>query len=97
MTEFLTVSWMLTVVTALLCELGTMATNWYVWFRPEAERVDVLARLLMFAALVIGLISLGLLLLVLRRRQQPPPRGIVAFAAVVGAAPLVAILLGGLL
>lgn len=92
-TEFLTVTWMMTVVTALVCELGIAATTWYVRLRPEAERIAILAGLLMFAALVIGLMSLGLLVLVLRRRRVPPPRGIIVFAAVVGAAPLVALLL----
>ena len=91
-TEFLTVTWMMTVVTVLVCELGTVAATWYVRLRPESERIAILAGLLMFAALVIGLMSLGLLVLVLRRRRVPPPQGIVVFAAVVGAAPLVALL-----
>ena len=92
-TEFLTVTWMMTVVTALICELGTVASTWYVRLRPESERIAILAGVLMFAALVIGLMSLGLLVSVVRRRQVPPPLGIIVFATVVGAAPLLAMLL----
>lgn len=92
-TEFLTVTWMMTVVTALICELGSVASTWFVRLRPESGRIAILGGVLTFAALVIGLISLGLLIAVVRRRQVPPPLGIIVFATVVGAAPLLAMLL----
>jgi hypothetical protein len=91
--EFVTVAWMLSVMTALLCELGFAAARAYLlWVNAEAALIQALAAMLVFAALVVGFVSLGLMVIVVRMRREPPPRGIVAFAGVVGILPLVAIL-----
>jgi hypothetical protein len=92
--EFVTVAWMLSVMTALVCELGFVAARGYLLLvNAEAPTFQVLAAMLLFASLVIGLVSLGLMVLVVRMRQVAPPRGILTFAAVVAVAPMAAMLL----
>lgn len=80
---------MLTVVTVFMCELGTMLARFVISKAPESLGAQAMYQLLYFSALLIGLISLILLPVVLKMRQTPPPPGVTAFAAVVGAAPLV--------
>lgn len=85
-TEVLTIGWMLTVFTTLVCELGFAVTQ---WFSPaEGGMLRVLSGMMLFAALVIGFLSLLLTAVTARSRREPPPRGITVFAVVVGAAPM---------
>ncbi len=92
--EFVTVAWMLSVMTALVCELGFVAARAYLFFvNAETVPIQVLATMLLFAALVIGLIALGLMMIVVRMRRVTPPRGILTFAAVVSIAPVAAMIL----
>ncbi|HVU89364.1 MAG TPA: hypothetical protein VHD36_18700 [Pirellulales bacterium] len=91
--EFVTVAWMLSVMTALVCELGFVAARAFLLLvNGEVPAIRALAAMLFFAALVVGLVSLGLMVIVMRMRRDPPPRGIVAFAAVVGVLPVAALL-----
>src|SRR5436190_20327400 len=87
--DILTVVWMLTVVTAFVCELAGMAARLYLGQVPDSVGVQAMFQLLFFSALVIGLISLLMLPAVLKARRTPPPGGVTVFALVVGAAPLV--------
>jgi hypothetical protein len=82
-----TIGWMLMVITALVCELGFAVARWFASAEPDGP-LDVLAQLLLFAAAVIGLISLIAAPLAIKSRREPPPRGITVFALLVGAAPL---------
>lgn len=84
--EVLTVAWMLTVVTTFACEIG------FVISRALADGggpLMMLSGLLLFAAMVIGMIALVMMPVVLRSRRAAPPSGVVAFAAVVSGLPLV--------
>jgi hypothetical protein len=91
--EFLTVAWMLSVMTALVCELGFVGARAYLLLvDPKTATIQALAAMLLFAALVIGLVSLGLMVLVVRMRRVTPPRGILVFAAVVSLVPIAAML-----
>ncbi|HEY2838523.1 MAG TPA: hypothetical protein VGJ26_05215 [Pirellulales bacterium] len=95
--EMLTVGWMLSLITGLLCEIGFVLARAYVLFvDPTAGRMEVLASMLLFAAAVLGLFSLALCAVVVKLRKAPPPRGIVVFGIVIGAAPLAALLIGSL-
>lgn len=85
--DLLTSGWMLTVVTALACELGFAAAQWYSTVQ-RGTAVEPLGRLLLFAALLIGLAALLLTPVVLKSRRVPPPRGITLAAVAVGLAPL---------
>ena len=82
-----TIGWMLTVMTALICELGFAVTHWFATANPDGP-LDVLSRMLLFAAAVIGLISLLAAPVAIRTRREQPPHGITVFALLVGAAPL---------
>ncbi|HEY4310083.1 MAG TPA: hypothetical protein VGN12_11580 [Pirellulales bacterium] len=91
--EFLTVAWMLSVMTALVCELGFVAARGYLLLvDSKTATIQALAAMLLFAALVIGLVSLGLMVLVVRMRRVTPPRGILVFAAVVSLVPVAAMI-----
>jgi hypothetical protein len=83
--EVLTIGWMLMVVTTLACEIGFVISR---GLAGGEGTLLVLSNLLLFAALVIGMIALLILPVVLRSRRLPPPSGIVFFAVVVSAAPL---------
>jgi hypothetical protein len=84
---------MLAVVSALACELTAAAAGYYLTYDRDAAFIAVLCDVLLFSALVVGLIALGMIPLVLRLRQTAPPRGVTVFAIVVGVAPIVGIML----
>ncbi len=86
--ELMTVGWLLTTLTALACELGTVAATWIAQRDPQSLRIATLAGVLMLAAVCTGLMSLGLLAAAWRLRKVKPPRGITVFALFVGLAPL---------
>jgi len=87
-TETLTVAWMLMVFTTLACELVAALAYLYVMqFDRQAAGVQLLYELLMFAACLIGLLSLLVCPVVLRARRVPPPRAIVVFSVIVGFLP----------
>ena len=91
--EALTIGWMLCVMTTLVCELGLAAARIYLLtVDSDARWIAALAAMLLFAAALIGLISLLLAWAVVKMRREPPPRGILVFAVVVGAAPVVSML-----
>lgn len=93
-TEFLTVGWMLSVFTARVCEIAFAAVRGYLLIvDEEAPRLETLAAVLVFAALVVGISSLLLAFAVVKAGRTPPPRGILVFSIVVGAAPLATLLL----
>jgi membrane protein YdbS with pleckstrin-like domain len=85
--EFLTVIWLLSALTALVCQVCAALTGWYVHTHPLATGVAALAAVLMFAALVIGTLSLGMLVAVWKLREVKPPAGLAFFAATVSALP----------
>ncbi len=92
--EILTVAWMLAVFTTLACELGFAATRGYLLATDGPPgRLGALVGMLLFAALVVGLVAIGLGMVVIRQRRPAPPQGIVVFSMVVGALPIVAVVL----
>jgi hypothetical protein len=84
-------------VTTFVCELAAMAARVLLGQSPDSLPAQAMFQLMYFSALVIGLISLAMLPAVLKARRTPPPGGVTMFAAVVGAAPLVARVLQALL
>ena len=92
--HFLTVAWMLMVMTTLVCELISGASHLYVSkINHKAALLETLSGLLLFAAFIVGFFSLIVFPVVIKARREMPPRPIIAFALVVGAAPIVAIAL----
>jgi len=90
--EFSTVVWMLTVMTALACELGAVAAAWTFSARPDWTNVGLLRDVLVFSSLVIGSLSLALAVIVWNLRRERPPIGITVFAVVVGVEPVLLML-----
>ena len=92
--ELATHAWMLATITTLVCEIMTVLARAYVtWVDPEALAMQVLAGLLLFAALVLGTIALGLGVVVTSQRKHRPPRPVIVFALVVAIAPMIAALI----
>jgi hypothetical protein len=87
-TEIVTVCWTLSVVMALVFDLGAALARLYVRQNPENEMAAMFSGLVFFSAAVVGVVSLALLPIVLKLRREPPPRGFVMFAIAVGVAPL---------
>ncbi len=90
--EAATAAWMLSVLVVLGCELGFAGLRGWLALQPDQALAAAGAELLLFSALVIGLVALLLTPVVLRSRRVLPPRGLTIFAVVVAAAPLLALL-----
>jgi len=88
--DAITVGWMLTVVSALLCELGAACSGWYVALHSQSQRMALLHGLLLFSAEVVGLASLLMIPVVYRVRRVPPPPSVTIGSVVIGAAPIIA-------
>ena len=87
----LTVVWTLAVTTTFLCDIGAAVSRLWLAANPEAAGAAFVSGMLLFAAVVISLLVLGLLPIVLRIRRQPPPRGYIVFAVLVAVAPILAV------
>ncbi len=85
--DFLTIGWLLTTFTTLVCELGGASALWLARRDPQASGIAALAIVLVFAALVTGLLSLLLLAAAWKLRSTKPPQGITVFAVFVSLAP----------
>jgi len=96
--EAITVAWMLAVMSTVLAEVALMAATWWIWANRDdvPEEALALAAVLWLATLVMGALTLLLTPIVWRMRREKPPAGIVAFALLVGAAPLVVALVQSL-
>lgn len=95
--DTLTVIWMTTMATALLCEVGAAAARLYVRFvDPHAKLLQMFSAYLLLTGAVIGFFLIVLTPVVLKRKRSNPPGAIVAAAYIVGAAPWVAMLLQGM-
>jgi hypothetical protein len=88
--EVLTIGWLLAVMTAGLCEVGSMIA---LALRSTGAGMELAARYLFFAALVVGALSLLLAAAVCATRRAAPPRGILVASLAIGAAPLLILLL----
>lgn len=86
--EILTVGWMLTVITALVCEVGFLASSLAVSQFGASNSVSVLGGLLLFAAVVIGFISLIIAPVVLKSRKTPTPRAVIVVGVCAGLLPI---------
>lgn len=83
------VLWMLTLFTALLCELGYLAGTWLMAAEPEEKAWELFADLMSISSQVFGLACLVLLGLVTYLRKALPPYPLAILAVLVGVIPLV--------
>ena len=89
--EALTAMWLLAAMATLGCEIGSAAINYYARVTGN-EQLDMLWRLLFFAALVIGVSVLAMTPAVYKFRQQHPPPAVTVTAMLIGGAPLIVML-----
>ena len=90
--EVLTIFWTVLVTTAVGCNIGAAVTRLIHSNQPGNNAIGLLSGLLLFAAVVVGVLILGLLPVVYRMRKEPPPRGYVVFAVLIGAAPILTVI-----
>jgi hypothetical protein len=90
--EALTVGWLLAVMTAGMCEVGSAIA---LALRHLGSGMELAAGYLLFAAAVIGTASLLLAAGVFCARSVPPPRGVSVVGLAIGAVPLIVLLLRG--
>jgi hypothetical protein len=81
--ESLTVMWMMSVVTTLVCGVVAGLVRLAVYARGGNEYAIVFARLLHFSAFVTAVVSLILLAVVLKVRSDPPPAAVTGFSLAV--------------
>lgn len=89
----LTASWMLSILTSLLCNVGAIAAHAAVGVWPDEPGVQLLAGFLLFGSVVVGVVTLALTPLVARSRRRPAPRPLVAGGVLLALAPLAAALM----
>jgi RsiW-degrading membrane proteinase PrsW (M82 family) len=94
--EFLTVGWMVSMMTTLVCLVVFAILRFYLSLREESEPAAVMAGLALFAGSVAGVVTLALAAIVVRKRREKPPRGVVWFAVAVGMTPLVIVVVTAL-
>lgn len=91
--ELTTVAWMLAMLSALLSEvLGILIRLLSVQF-GASHRLELLSNVLLLVALVAGLVTLVLTPITLHVRSIRPPSVITISAVVIGAIPLVTVVL----
>ena len=88
-----TVAWTVSVTMTLLCNIVAVAVHFYMEAYRPTQGLVMLKELMLIAGAVVGFLSLVLLPIVLRVRRVPPPTGVMAFAVMVGAAPILALLI----
>ena len=86
-----TVAWSLSLVSTLAAEALGFVCELYSKFVEEIEVLQVLGAIMLFVALIAGVITLLLTPLVLALSKQRPPLVIVQTAVVAGALPIVVI------
>ncbi len=93
----LTVVWVTTIATTLMCEVGAGAARLYVHFAdPHARLLEMFSAYLLLTAAVIGFLLMLLTPIVVRRKRSNPPGAFVAAAYIVGGLPWLAMLLQGM-
>lgn len=90
--EWLTVGWAMSLLTTLGCELLTSAVHLWLRWGQATPALELLAGLLLFASVVVGLLAVALLGLVQWLRRMPLSTGAVTFSLSVSAAPAVLVL-----
>jgi hypothetical protein len=92
----LTVVWMTTFMTGIITEVSAFAIRAYVRFGdPSAKLLGMLSSYLLLTAALVGIFLIILTPIVVRRGRSNPPMAVVVAAYVVGAIPLLAMVLQG--
>jgi hypothetical protein len=88
--EAITIAWTVSATAVFMADVVTIASHFYSRAHPESKAAPAFEVIMLLTASVLGAVSLALLPVVWRVRTVKPPQGFVAFAALVGAAPIAA-------
>lgn len=94
--EAATVAWMLSLMATILAEVVGMLCRWFTVLVEANERLQLLSVVMLFVALLAGIITLVMTPVVLRLSKVRPPSAIIQLAVVAGVLPLVAVVLRSL-
>jgi hypothetical protein len=89
--EAVTIAWTSAVTGVFIADLVVIAAHLYARANPEAQAAKVLEAIMLLSAAAMGCISLALFAVVWQTRRRKPPRGYLAFATLVAAAPIIAL------
>lgn len=87
----MTVAWVMSVTTVLMCEAAAVVAHLAAKFNPPAERLQMFSTWMLLTGAGVGVVSLVLLPAVYRLRRVLPPTGLAVFAACAAAAPVLAV------
>jgi hypothetical protein len=90
--EAVTIAWTSSVTSVLVADLVVIAAHLYARSHPDAQAAKALDAIMLVTAAAMGAASLALLAVVWRTRRLKPPQGYVVFAALVAAAPIIALI-----
>lgn len=90
--EAITIAWTSSVTGVFVANALVIAAHFYAQNHPEAKAAIALEAIMLLSAAVMGAISLALLTATCWSRRVKPPQGFLVFAALVAAAPIVALL-----
>ena len=86
-----TVAWVMSVTTVLMCEAAAVAAHLAARFNPPAPRIQLFSTWMLLTSAAVGAVSLALLPAVYRLRRVLPPTGLAVFGACAAAAPILAV------
>jgi hypothetical protein len=89
--EAVTIAWTSSVTSVFVADLVVIASHLYARSDPDAQAAKALEAIMLLSAAVMGAASLALLPVVWHSRRKKPPQGYIVFAALVAAAPIIAL------
>jgi hypothetical protein len=89
--EAVTIAWTVSVTSVFVADLVVIAAHLYSLNASKAKSAQLLEAIMLMSAALMGAISLALLPVVWRTRRLKPPQGYLVFAALVAAAPIIAL------
>lgn len=87
------VAWMLSLLSTIAAEVIGLVCRWYTVLVEPVDILTVLSGVMLFVALIAGVVTLGMIPLVLKFNKKRPPSGLIRIALVAGSLPMVALAL----
>lgn len=87
------VAWMLSLMSTLMAEGIGLICRWYTALVEPVDLLTVLSRIMLFVALISGIVTLIMIPLVYRFNKTKPPAFIVQLAVLAGGLPLAVLLI----
>lgn len=87
------VAWMLSLLSTIAAEVIGLVCRWYTVLVEPVDVLTVLSGVMLFVALIAGIVTLAMIPLVLKFNKKRPPSGLIRIALVAGVLPMVALVL----